>query len=69
MDVKFSDDLRILTCKGILLDGIGGLKVAGRGGDRRDLDVHDFINSRSPMNISRKLATKDKDCHSDEIGS
>jgi hypothetical protein len=64
-DVRFSDDLRLLSCKGILVDyvdGIGGLKLARRdwAGSTEDpwkdsdWEVHDYINSTSPANITRQ---------------
>jgi hypothetical protein len=68
-DVRFSDGLRLLSCKGILVDyvdGIGGLKLARRNWagntehlwddcdwDVRDWEVHDYINSTSPTNSPR----------------
>jgi hypothetical protein len=58
-DVKFSDDLQLLSCKGILVDyvdGIGGLKLARRdwaGSTEYHWEAHDCINSTSPTNNPR----------------
>jgi hypothetical protein len=66
MDVTFPDDPRILICKGILfdyVDGIGGLKIAGRGEDgnhEAPEEAYDCINSTSPVNIPVGLAAKDQ---------
>ena len=60
--VSFSADLRILTCQGIMIDfvdGIGGLKVVhrDRDGNEEDWDeLHDCINSTSPVNIPVAVA-------------
>jgi hypothetical protein len=58
-DVRFSDDLQLLSCKGILVDyvdGIGGLKLARRdwaGSTEYHWEAHDCINSTSPTNNPR----------------
>lgn len=73
LDVAFSDDIRLLTCKGILLDyvdGIGGLKVPRRdwvGNQEVWEEVHGCINSTSPVNSPVGLAAKDKPLRRDEI--
>jgi hypothetical protein len=75
MDVTFLDDPGILICKGILLDyvdGIGDLKVAGRGEDGYQEDpeeVYDCINSTSPVNIPMGLVAKDQYSRYNEIDS
>jgi hypothetical protein len=63
---KFSDDLRLLTCEGVLVDyvdGIGGLKVVRRHPDGRGEnwdEVHEVVESTSPANISLELGATDR---------
>ena len=53
----FSEDLRMLTCKGVMIDyvdGVGGLKFVHRDreGNKDDRDeIHDCINSTSFVNM------------------
>jgi len=62
--VRFSRDLREVTCKGILLDniaGLGGLKMKCRNHDYSEdhsEEEYSYVPSTSPTNCSREIEEK-----------
>ena len=67
MKAEISEDLRVLTCEGILLDhvdGIGGLKLIHSQRDGTEEDIHEeyqCVNSTSAINCSAEPAIVGKD--------
>jgi Heterokaryon incompatibility protein (HET) len=72
LEIAFSDDFRLLICKGILVDcvdGIGGLKV-GRSdwfGSKVSEEGHRCINSTSSINSPAAFGGNGGTLHRDEI--